>query len=436
MNRASFIGLLFCAAMALAGQTRRALVVGNSSYKNVAPAAQGSANARALGRALTASHFQVALLIDVEADALGREINRFLQDLQPGDTSAFYFSGYAVQDMGENYLLPVGYAPGSTDGIEFQSYSVKRLVRYLETKKLAAGLVILDPAPTDAVIDKKFPEPGLASMDIRAANLVLALANLPGRAVPPAPGREIARFTEAWVNAAAEPGINIDAVLRRIKQQVSQATNGEQVPAEISTLVNEFAFIPRSLAAAEWDRLSSSRDPLTLEAFRQRFPVDPLAIEAARRIESLEWERTKAGAEPKSVRQFLTRFPQHREALSWLVMQESSDKANANAAVLAAIERYGKAYESRDVDTLQAVRPGLSAAERKRLEQAFREFKSIRYTLTPADEPAFEPTAATVKCRLKVEMRSNDGGSPRPVDQPVTVKLRRQADAWIIDSIQ
>ena len=82
------------------------------------------------------------------------------------------------------------------------------------------------------------------------------------------------------------------------------------------------------------------------------------------------------------------------------------------------------------------LRPGLSPAERKRLEQAFREFKSIRYNLTPAGELAIEPTAATVKCRLKVEMRSNDGGSPRPVDQPVTVKLRRLADAWIIDSIQ
>ena len=436
MNRARSIGLLLCAAIALVGQTRRALVVGNSSYKNVAQAPQAAANARAFGRALTASHFQVALLIDVEADALGREINKFLQDVQPGDTGAFYFSGYAVQDMGENYLLPVGYAPGSPDGIEFQSYSVKRLVRYLETKKLAAGLVILDPAPTDAAIDKKFSEPGLASMDIRAANLVLALANLPGRGVPATPSRDIARFTEAWVNAAAEPGINLDAVLRRIKQQVSQATNGEQVPSEISTLVNEFVFIPRSLAATEWERISSSRDPLTLEAFRQRFPVEPFALEAAKLIEAIEWERAKAGAEPKSVRQFLTRFPQHQEALKWLSTQETSDKASANAAVLAAIERYGKAYESRDVDALQAVRPGLSPAERKRLEQAFREFKSIRYNLTPAGEPAIEPTAATVKCRLKVEMRSTDGGSPRPVDQPVTVKLRRLADAWIIDSIQ
>ena len=436
MRRVRITCLLVCAALALTGQARRALVIGNTNYKNVIPAPQAADNARALARAFSASQFQVALLINVEAEVLGREINKFLQEVQPGDTGAFYFSGHAVQDMGENYLLPVGYDPNSPDGIEFQAYSVKRLVRYLETRKLATGLVILDAAPAGPIIEKKFPEPGLASMDIRAANLVLALANLPGRAVPAAAGRNISRFTEAWVNAASEPGINIDAVLRRIKQQVSQATNGEQVPAEISTLVNEFAFIPRSLAAAEWDRLSSSRDPLTLEAFRQRFPGDPLAIEAAKRIETLEWDRAKAAADPKSVRQFLTRFPQHQEALKWLGTQETNEKASAGAAVLAAIARYSKAYESRDIDALVAVRPGLIPAERKRLEQAFREFKSIRYSLTLSGEPAIEPTAATVKCRLKVEMRSNDGGSPRPVDQTVTVKLRRQAEAWIIETIQ
>ena len=433
--RTGFV-LLLWAGLALAGQTRRALVIGNGDYKNVPVAAQATASARAMARALTASQFQVAPAINVEAEALGREISRFLQELQPNDVAVFYFAGYAVQDMGENYLLPVGYAPSSTDGIEYQSYSVKRLVRYLETKKLATGIVILDQAPGNAALEKKFPEPGLASMDIRAANLVLAMANLPGRAVPAAPGREIGRFTEAWVNAASEPGVALDAAMRRIKQQLSQATRGEQVPAEISTLVNEFAFQPRSAAAMEWDRVAGLKDLAALEAFRQKFAGDPLAIEAGRRVEQLEWERVKAAPDARAVRQFLTRFPQHHEALQWLKTQEASEKANVNTAVLEVIARYAKAYESKDVEAMQAARPGFAAADKKRLEQAFREFKSIRYSLTPTGDPAIEPTAATVKCRLKVEMRSNDGGSPRPVDQAVTVKLRRQADAWVIDTIQ
>ncbi|MBL8238603.1 MAG: caspase family protein [Bryobacterales bacterium] len=427
---------MLLSGLALAGQTRRALLIGNGAYKNVPAAAQAATNARAFARALTASQFQVSLLIDVEADVLGREINKFLQSLQPGDAAAFYFSGYAVQDMGENYLLPVGYAPASADGIEFQSYSLKRLVRYLETKKLSAGMVILEPAPGNAALEKKFPEAGLATMDIRAANLVLAMANLPGRAVPPAPGHDVARFTEAWVSVAGEPALSLDAALRKIKQQVSIATDGDQVPAEISTLVNEFAFQPRSPAAVEWDRISASKDMAVFEGFRQRWPGDPLAIEAGKRIEALEWTRTKIDADPKAVRQFLARFPQHQEALEWLKTNTASEKANANGAILAAIERYAKAYESRDADALQAARPGLTPTERKRLEEAFRNFRSIKYSLTPAGDPAIETNGASVKCRLKVEMRSNDGASPRPVDQPVTVKLRRQGDIWTIDSIQ
>jgi hypothetical protein len=273
-------------------------------------------------------------------------------------------------------------------------------------------------------------------MDLRAANLVLALANLPGRAVPPAPGHDVSRFAEAWVAAAAEPALGLDAVLRRVKQQVSIATDGDQVPAEISTLVNEFAFQPRSPASMEWDRIATSRDPVAFESFRQRWPGDPLALEAAKRIETLEWERAKAGLDPSSVRQFLTRFPQHQDALQWLKSHSAKEKTSANAAVLSAIERYSKAYESRDIEALQSARPSLTPAERKRLQEAFRGFKSIKYRLSPLGEPAVEPTGASVKCRLQVEMRSNDGGSPRPVDQSVIVKLRRQGETWAIDSIQ
>lgn len=428
--------VLFGAVLALTGQTRRALVIGNGDYQNIPAATQATASARAMARALAASQFQVAPAINVETEALGREISQFLQQLQPNDVAVFYFAGYAVQDMGENYLLPVGYSPASTDGIEYQSYSLKRLVRYLETKKLATGLVILEQAPGNPALEKKFPEPGLASMDIRAANLVLAMANLPGRAVPASPGRDVGRFTEAWVKAASEPGVPIDAALRRIKQQLNQDTRGEQVPAEISTLVNEFAFQPRSAAAMEWDRVAESKDLTALEAFRQKYPGDPLALEAARRLEVLEWERVKAAPDAAAIRQFLARFPQHQEALRWLREHAANEQKSVHTAILEVLARYAKAYESRDVEAMQAARPSFGAADKKRLEQAFREFRSIRYSLTPTEDPSVEPTAATVKCRLKVEMRSNDGGSPRPVDQPVTVKLRRQANAWVIDTIQ
>ncbi len=436
MNLRVALCLFSLTVLPLSAQTRRALVVGNSDYKSLPAAPLSAPSARAFARSLSASQFQVNLLINVEADALAREINKFLQDLKPADSAVVFFSGYAVQDLGENYLLPVGYSPASSDGIEFQSYSVKRLVRYLETKKLATGIVVVDPAPPAPPIERKFPEPGLASMDIRAANLVLALANLPGRATPPAPNRELSRFAEAWTAAIAEPGLSLDAALRHIKQRVSQSSNSEQVPAEISTLVNDFAFNPRSPAAQEWERLASSSDSAALEAFRLRFPGDPLALEAAKRIESLEWTRVQAAPSQQSVRDFLARFPRHAQALQWLSANSANELASANAAVLSAIRQYSAAYESRDIAAVVAARPSLTPAERKRLEEAFRNFKSIKYHLTPVGDPLVDPTAATVKCRLSVEMRSNDGGSPRPVEQSVTVRLRRQADAWLIDTIQ
>lgn len=446
-------GILACAAIAAAGQTRRALVVGVTDYKNVPAAPQSSRNAIAMGRALTARNFQVALAMNVEAEELARVIAKFLQDLQPGDVGAFYFSGYAVQDGGENYLLPSSYSPAAADGIEFQSYSLKRLVRYLESKKLATGLIVVDASPVSPPIEKAFPEPGLASLDIRSANLVLALANLPGRAVPPAPDRELGRLTEAWVDAAKQSGIPLDAALRRIKQQVSLATNGEQVPAEISTLINEFSFQPRSAASIEWERISAAREPGPLEDFRRRYPDDPLAAEAGRKLRDMEWERISANPDEPTVRQFVGRHPNYQAALQWLARHQAAQQAaqqtelqqkakeekakeDTSAGILAAIARYAKAYENKDVDELQALRPGLGRPERKRLEDAFREFKSIQYSLTPTASPVVMAGAANVSCKLKVQMRGSGKNGPEPVEQAVTVKLRRQGESWVIDSIQ
>jgi hypothetical protein len=433
---AGVLALTLIVASPLMGQSRRALVIGNADYKSLPAAPQAAANARALGRSLSSSAFQVSLLINVEADALAREINKFLQALAPGDAAVFYFSGFAVQDAGENYLLPVAYSPTSQDGIEFQSYSVKRLVRYLETKKLSTGIVIIDPAPTNPVIDRKFHEPGLASMDIRAANLVLTFASLPGQAVPAAPGREISRFAEAWVLATGQPGLPLDGALRQIKQQVAQGTAGSQVPAEISTLVNEFAFRPRSAAAMEWDRIAASSDPAAFEAFGLKFPGTPLALDAAKRAEALHWQQLQSSLSAASVQDFLRRYPQNRDALQWIAAHQTRERDSLKSGVLAAITRYASAYESLDLDALQAVRPSLTAAERKRLAQAFRNVKSVKYSLTPTEDPVMTPTAATVKCRLKVEMRASDGASPPAVDQSVTITLRRPGDSWQIESIQ
>lgn len=414
---------------------RRALVVGIGNYVNLAADSRAENNARAMARGLAAREFQVALSINPDADGLGRDISNFLQELTEGDIAEFYFSGHCVQDGGENYLLPAGFPLNSSEGIEFQSYSLKRLVRYLEAKKLAAGIVVLEPLAPNSAMEKRFPEPGLSTIDLRGTDMVVASATMPNRAAREVRGNDVAIYTRAWLNGMEEPGLRLDALLLRVKQQVSQATQGQQVPSESSTLVSDFAFYPKSAAGLEWDRLSTSRDTAALESFRSRYAADPLAAKAATRIRDLEWESALTAASPTGVRQFLLKYPGHAEATAWLAKADADAKDAELKAVLAAIERYRKAYESKDVAEMTVVRPGLNGPERKRLEEFMRSVRSLRYELTPESAPQIQGGTATVQCRLKVALKMA-GGDPPPVDQSVTLRLRKQSDGWIIESFQ
>lgn len=411
---------------------RRALVIGNGDYQNLPRLSNAAESARAFAQVLAANKFSVALKINVEADGLLREIRQFVQDTAAGDVAVFYFAGYAVQDIGENYLLPVGFKLRTEDGIEFHSYSLKRLVRLLEAKQLAAGMVVLDADHADPLIEKRFPDRGLAAIDLRGQDFVVAMSNLPGRSARDS-GASVSRYTRAWVEAMAEPWLPLDAILRKVKQRVSETSGGEQVPSEVSTLVKEFIFDPKSPATMEWEKLQNSRDVSALESFRARYPADPNAAAAAARIRGIEWESAASENARASIDRFLRKYPGDAAAREWIAKADAAERAGAEAAVLAAVERFRKANETRNVDELIAMRPSL-APERRRLEQSYRSIRSMKYELSPAGPPVIEATAATVKCRLKVETKM-DGGTPPPVDKNVTVKLRRQADAWIIESV-
>lgn len=421
------------AAALWAQPQRKALVIGNGDYQDLPRLAASTESARVFAQLLAANKFTVALRTNIEADGLLREIRQFLQDLAAGDVAVFYFSGYAVQDMGENYLLPVGFKLHAQDGIEFSSYSLKRLVRLLEAKQLSSGMIVLDADHADPAIEKRFPDRGLAAIDLRAQDFVLAMSNLPGRSVRDN-GAKISRYAKAWVEAMAEPWLPLDAILRKVKQRVSENSGGEQVPSEVSTMVREFTFNPKSPATMEWEKLVGSRDLIALESFRARFPSDPNAAEAAERIRGIEWETAVSENTRAAVGRFLRKYPGNTAALEWIAKADAADRSSAETAVLAAVERFRKANESRNVDELVAVRPSL-AAERRRLEQSYRSIRSMKYDLTPSGAPLIEAAGATVKCRLRVETKM-DGGAPPPIDKMVTVKLRRQGDSWIIESVE
>lgn len=413
----------------------KALVIGNAAYHHIPAVSTAGSDAREIARRLRTMGLAVTLVQDTEVASLAKAVDGFLKTLLAEEPAVLYYSGYAVQYQGENYLLPIGYEPGSTDPVEFSAYSLKRLERFVEGKRPRPGVIIVETAPLPPGLSRYFGEAGLALMDVRSPEMLLSFASLPGQNAKAPGARPVSYFTQAWGEAFEKPWESLDTMSRRVKLRVAELTAGAQVPAEMSTLVRTFAFRPRPPQELEWEQLAGTRDLAALRAFAARYPNDPLAQRASARVAELDWEQTQALGSPAALRQFLERYPAHPGAKQALQAADAAEAAASTQSVLAVIARYGKAFNEKNLEALKAVRPSLTADELRKIEQSFRMAKSVQMSLTPKQAPVVTGTAASVPCEMQVEMRM-DRSSPPPVKQQVVITLVRTASDWIIDAIR
>lgn len=413
----------------------KALVIGNAAYRKLPAVPVAGGDARAMAQKLTGLGMAVTLVQDAEIDTLAQAVDAYVKTLASAEPAVIYFSGYAVQDKGENYLLPLSYEAGGADPVEFSAYSLKRLERFIEGKKPGPGVILIEAAPLPPLLSRHFGEPGLALLDLRTPEMLLVFSSLPGQNAKEPGGRAVSYFTQAWLDELDKPWNSLDGMSRSVKQRVSMMTAGAQSPAEMSTLVKTFAFRPRPPQELAWEQLASSRDADALRFFVQRYPGDPLAKLAAARLEEVEWAQMGPQPTAPSLRQFLSRYPGHTLAAQALRSLESSEQASRKDGILEVLSRYSKAYSEKNLEGVKAARPSLTAQELRTIDQSFRMAKGVEMALVPRQDPAITGATATVPCEMRVEMRM-DRNPPPPVKQQVVVTLSRGNNGWVIDTIR
>ncbi|MBX9600144.1 MAG: caspase family protein [Bryobacteraceae bacterium] len=415
---------------------RKAIVIGNALYRSLPQAGTAAADARIVANTLGELKFQVTLVENRTIEQMARDINRFLSSLSPGDAAVFYYAGYAAQSAGENYLLPSDLTLDKD--LDFAAYSMKRVVREMEARRLQPAIVVIDAARTAPEVAAKYPDAGLALVDLRGPETVAAFSTLPGRLAPAAANRSTGLYAESLVRQLKIPGLSLNDVFSQLKRSVSEASKGEQTPSEISTAVRDFIFHPRPPQLAEWERLRASTDLAAIAAFRLRYPNDPLAAEAARRMEEIEWQAVATSKDPLAMRAYLNKYPSGAFAPLAQATLELLAREAASAgkdAILAVVERYREAYQNEDLERLKALRPGLTRNELRALEETFRFARQIRMDLEAAGEPRIDGDSATLRSKMTIQLRDERGMNP-PARADVVIKLRRSADGWLIDSIQ
>ena len=224
------------AAQAPAEQNKTALLIANAGYDHFPKLTTPIQEARQLGAALKRIGFEVQLLTDGSHDAMLDALHDFEERIrQRGGTALFHYGGHGIQVKGVNYLLPVDREIPDERRVRSRAIPVNEISGALHSARSTANIVILD-----ACRDNPLPlrtrttdVRGLAPINDPPPNTIIVFAAASGQAA------RDGLFTPTLLEHIEEPGIEITAMLRRVRRDVLDASGRTQTPTDYSQLVTD-----------------------------------------------------------------------------------------------------------------------------------------------------------------------------------------------------
>ena len=226
-----------------APQKRLALVIGNSSYRNVSGLNNPVNDANDIAAALKRQGFSVTLKHDTDHRTLFNLVEAFNTKLkQTRAVGLFYYAGHGIQHQGANYLIPVDAKLTKPSDLRFEALDVERLLTNMPHHDKRLNIVILDACRDNPFKgDFRGISRGLAQMNAPSGTL-LAYATAPGDTAADGTGRN-GIYTKHLLEHLEKPDQTIEAMFKQVRRGVMAETENRQVPWESSSLLGDFYFV-------------------------------------------------------------------------------------------------------------------------------------------------------------------------------------------------
>jgi uncharacterized caspase-like protein len=254
MRRRLLTAFLFAALISLPAaahaESRVALVIGNSAYRNTPRLINPTNDAADVAAALSRLGFEVSESIDLDKRALDDALRAFANRSAAADTALVFYAGHGLQVSGQNYLLPIDAKLESERDLDFEAIRLDVVLRQLETgREGKTSIVFLDACRDNPLARNLARAMGVRSIDRglapvqSGAGFFIAFSTQPGAVARDGSGRN-SPFASALLRRIAAPDKNVSALMIDVRKDVMAATGGRQVPWDHSALTGEFYFNP------------------------------------------------------------------------------------------------------------------------------------------------------------------------------------------------
>jgi uncharacterized caspase-like protein len=312
----SVLGILFGADAAKADR-RVAFVVGNGTYKNVAPLPNPPIDAKAMAGVLRNAGFDVVEGINLTRDKMTERLLEFGKKTEGADIALFFYAGHGIAVDGANYLLPIDADIKSEMDVKLGNAINVDLTLDQTMNDAKVKLVFLDACrdnPFAAKIKAASStrsvsvHSGLAEMKSGEGTLI-AFATGPGQTALDGQEGTNSPFTRALMANITQPGVEIQQAMTRVRAQVNEETNKGQLPWGHTNLIGAVylssvaapigspttaANAPGGAPAASdvelefWRSIKDSNKPEELNAYLTNYPNGQFKSIALSRVASLE----------------------------------------------------------------------------------------------------------------------------------------------------
>ena len=213
------------------------------------PALRNPVNdARDLAKRLQSLGYVVTLELDTARVAFLAKFQDFARSLQTDDVALVFFAGHGLQIAGENFLFPIDANVEREADVRGRLIALNALLADL-ARATRNRIIILDACHNNPFEDQIAKAQATRSSGVArglarvyaGVGTFVAYSTQPGNVALDGDGAN-SPFTSALLRHIAEPGTDVHGVMRRVRGEVQNATNEQQIPWENSSLIDEVAF--------------------------------------------------------------------------------------------------------------------------------------------------------------------------------------------------
>jgi uncharacterized caspase-like protein len=281
---------------------RVAFVVGNAAYRNATQLPNPAIDAGSMARVLRNVGFDVVEGVNLSRDAMTAKLLEFGKKAEGADVAVFFYAGHGIAIDGTNYLLPVDADLKSEMDVKLGAAINVDLTLEQTMSDAKVKLVFLD-----ACRDNPFAAKIRSAKATRSVNVATGLAEMksgegtliafatgPGQTALDGQGGTNSPFTRALIANIAQPGVEIQQAMTKVRAQVNEETGKNQLPWGHTNLIGSVYLNP---AAA----------PAEVAAEAPNTPA--VAASVTSDVELEFWRSVKDSNKPEELNAYLTNYP-------------------------------------------------------------------------------------------------------------------------------